>query len=375
LLLMAVFLAACSRHEEPQQQAEAPSTPGVVIVDKSSPKLSKIRVAQVVTVDAPGAEVLAPGKLEVDANRISRVILPVAGRIAKVEVKIGDSVRQGQTVLELQSSDADAAEAALLQADSALLQARAARDKAKADSERIMDLYEHGAIAKKELVAAQSELARTEGGVTQAEAAVTLARQRITLMGLTPGVRGQLVPVRAPLGGKVLELAAVAGEFRNNTNDPLMKLADLRTLLMTCDVPESEARLCRAGAAVDLELTAFPNEHLRGRIARVEDTVDPQTRTVKVHAELDNSSARFLPEMTGRMRVSDAPRQLPAFEETAVLYSGGQPLVYIEESPGRFVERPVTLGPRVGNRCTALSGARPGDRIVVEGVIYLKNGL
>src|ERR1041385_386859 len=220
LVVTCVFvgLAACSRHEEPQAQAEAPATPGVVIVEKSSPKLSKIRIVEVATIDAPGSEIFVPGGLEGDANRISRVILPVAGRIAKVDVKIGDTVRQGQTVLEMQSSDADAAEAALLQAESAVLQAKAARNKAKADSERISDLYEHQAIAKKEMLSAQSELARTEGAVTQTEAAADLARQRIALMGLKPGQRGQLVAVPAPLAGKVLELAVAAGEFRNNTN-------------------------------------------------------------------------------------------------------------------------------------------------------------
>ncbi len=377
VFVVAVALAACSSHapESASAPEAAPAKPGVVVVEPNSPKLALIRVAEGQKVEAPGEDVVVPGRIELNPNRITRVMLPVAGRIAKVEVKLGDMVREGDKVLEIQSSDADAAEAALIQSESALAQAKSMRAKAQADLDRITDLYQHQAIAKKEVLNAENEVARNTATITQAQAALDQAKQRLELMGLRPGVAGQRVPVRAPISGKVFEIAVVAGEFRNNTAEPLLKIADVRKVWMTSDVPESHLRFCRIGAPVELELVAFPGSVLRGTIARIAESVDPQTRTLKVSAELDNSAGRLLPEMSGKIRFTDAPRLVAVFDEGALLHVDGKTMVYVQEAPGRFVEREVTLGPRVGHRLTATSGLQGGERVVVEGSIYLKSGI
>jgi len=137
----------------------------------------------------------------------------------------------------------------------------------------------------------------------------------------------QQVVVPSPLVGKVLELTIVAGEYRSDTAAPVMTIADLRTVWVTSDVPENSIRLVKVGGPVDITLEAYPGETFRGRIARLSDTLDPKTRTVKAMIELDNARGRLRPEMFGRITLSASTNQEPAVPIGAVIQDGGRSIL------------------------------------------------
>jgi cobalt-zinc-cadmium efflux system membrane fusion protein len=136
--------------------------------------------------------------------------------------------------------------------------------------------------SKKEVLNKQNALAQAKGSLAQAEAARKQGVRKLKLLGLEPDTFGQKVLIRAPTAGKILTIKVVAGEFRNDTTAPLMTVADLSTLWASSDVPEAYIRFCRIGGAVRVELIAFPGEGFTGRVTHIADTLDPQTRTVKV---------------------------------------------------------------------------------------------
>lgn len=144
-LMLAGLLAACSKKQEEAQAAppRPQPRPGEVILPADSPKLKQIKVEPVQSTQVPLDEVDAPGKLEVNPNRVSRVVTPVAGRITQVFVKLGDAVKEGQPVATIESPDADVAMSAYLRADSSLGQMKANLLKAQADLDRNRDLLEH----------------------------------------------------------------------------------------------------------------------------------------------------------------------------------------------------------------------------------------
>jgi cobalt-zinc-cadmium efflux system membrane fusion protein len=137
---------------------------------------------------------------------VGHAILPAPGRIARVLVKLGDAVSAGQPVITIQSAVVADAEAGFLQAESGVRQAELALAKAEADVARLTDLYDHQAVAQKELLAAQTVAALSKGSLEQAISARESTRRRLQLLGLTPGQFDQLVTVSAPVSGKVLEL-------------------------------------------------------------------------------------------------------------------------------------------------------------------------
>jgi membrane fusion protein, heavy metal efflux system len=405
LVCLLVLWGCSGKNEKADKPAPTPTASGVIVIPPDSPKLAQIRVEPMQMQAVPSGEVTAPGKVEANPNRVSRVPLPVAGRVTQVLVKLGDSVKSGQPVLVIESSDADAAAAAFIQneagitqanalmtqANAALAKANTTQRKAQADYDRVVELFEHDAVAKKEVLNTESDLKQAKAevetakaGVEQAKAAIEQAKalreqsqRRLAMLGLKPGEAKPQVVLHSPLAGKVMEINVVAGEFRNDTTVPVMTIADLRSVVVSSDVPENSLRLVRKGESVDITLDAYPGQTFPGRVTRLADTLDPKTRTVKVLIELDNSRGLFRPEMFGRIRHVNSVEQMPVLPIGAIFQEGGQGsghnVVFVEQSKGRFERRQVELGSRIGEFVAVISGVSLGERVVVDGVMLLRS--
>lgn len=371
----AVCLALTACNQAPRAvQATAPQAPvqGRVALAANSPMLARIRVEAVRAREFPIDEVVAPGKVEANAHRVARLTVPVAGRVREVYARLGETVREGQPLLAVDSVEAGAALAAWRQAQAQMRTARSALAKAQADLARLRELHQHRAAALKDVLAAENDATQAQSGVELSQAASDEAVQRLELLGLKPDAPSHSVIVRAPLSGKVLEIAVAPGEYRNDTNAPLMTIADLSTVWIAADVPESMIRHVSPGEAVEVTLSAYPGEKFRARVARIADVVDPQSRTVKVQAEIQNPAGRLRPEMFGEMRHSHAVRALPALPATALLQLDGRNAALVEAAPGTFREAVLEIGPPKGDLVPVFAGLKEGDRVVVDGAMLLK---
>src|SRR5215813_80313 len=347
---------------------------GEVVVPPGSPQAAQLKIEPVSVRELAVDEVTAPGRIGIDPNRSSRPLLPVAGRVVAVLAKLGDAVEQGQPVLSVDSPDADAAIAATLQAEAAERQAQAALSKSDADLARTTELYEHHAVAQKDLLGAQNDQAQARAALETARAALQQARRKLELLDLKlAGEPRQLVQVRAPISGKVLEVNVAPGEYRNDTGTPLMTIADLSRVWISSDVPESAIRLIHVGERVTITMIAYPTEEFEGRVARIADVLDPQTRTVKVYVDMANPRGRFRPEMFVTIRHAGSSRPTPVLPVSAIVQEYGRPIVFLERAPGHYERRDVVLGPRAGAVMPVVSGVRAGERVVVDGGVLLKD--
>jgi cobalt-zinc-cadmium efflux system membrane fusion protein len=375
-VLLGLVLAGCgdaSSDTAKPLASRAPVEPGIISIPADSPQLRQIRVAAVEAMDVPQDEVVAPARVGIDPGRLSKVLLPVAGRIEGVLVKLGERVEQGQAVVILDSPDADAAIGAWRGAEAGERQATAALTKAEADYERARDLLEHGAAAQKDVLAAQNDRAQALAALDTARSGREQARRKLELLGLQPTVFHQPVTVRAPINGTVLDIGVAPGEYRNDTTAPLMSIADLTRVWLSADVAEPAIGLVRVGDEVAITLVAFPGEVLAGRVTRIADVLDPQTRTVKVHVELPNPGGRLRPDMFGTLRHVASRRRAPVVPLAAVVQQYGRAVVFVEREPARFERREIVLGAREGERVAVLGGVTPGERVVVDGAILLKD--
>ncbi|MEO8371532.1 MAG: efflux RND transporter periplasmic adaptor subunit [Candidatus Solibacter sp.] len=378
LLCALLVLAACGKKEEAPVTAAAANAgeerapDGSVTIPADSPKLKEIHLAEVKTASVPFDEVTSPGKIEANPNLMSRVALPLTGRVSAVMVKLGDSVQRGDSLLSLESPDADAGVGAYLQGQAAITQARANLNKAQADYDRATDLFEHNAVARKDVLTAENALAQAKAALEQAQAGLEQSDRKLRLLGLKPGAFGQKVTVTAPISGKVLDMSVAAGEYRNDTNTPVITIADLSTVWVSSDVAESSIRFIQVGEPIDVQLTAYPGETFHGRVTRIADTVDPQTRTIKVRAVMDNARGKLRPEMYATIRHTDSMKTLPVIPVGALLQGDGRTSVWLETAPGHFQPVEVKTGDRAGDMLPITSGLKPGDQIVVDGAMLLR---
>jgi membrane fusion protein, heavy metal efflux system len=375
--VLSLALISCGE-KKPEEKSIAKAEQGVTVkgddvtIQPESPMLGQIKSAVVEMAEVPTEEVDAPGKIEVDPNHVSHVVLPLAGRISSLMVKVGDTVQRGQTLLLLESPDADAAMANYLQAESGINNAKSVVLKAQADFDRTKDLFEHSAVAQKEVTNAESALAQAKSGLEVAMTTREQTQRKLEMLGLVRGQFGQKVAVKAPITGKILELTVAANEFKNDTNASLMTIADLSTVWVSSDVPETQIRFIEVGERVDLALEAYPGKEFHAKVMRIADTVDPTTRTIKVHAELSNPGEQLRPEMFGRIRQIESVKKVPVVPLSAVVQSDGNDSVYRETGKGTYQRVRVKLGQRINDRVAVLEGLNPGERIVVDGVMLLK---
>jgi cobalt-zinc-cadmium efflux system membrane fusion protein len=364
---------AASESQQYTPSTKAATRSGNVLqFEPGSPQLGRIRVAEAETAEVPVEELFAPGKIELDPGRVSRVALPVAGRIREVLVALGDPVRQGQALVTLASPEISTLQAAWRQAEANVSQTRASLAKAEADLARAQDLFANRAIAHKEVLWAETVVTQSQAMLEQALAGREEAAQRLQLLGLEPGSREQWITVRAPGSGKVVEVSVAPGEFRNDTAAPVLTVADLSTVWVAADVPESAIRLIGIGEPVSIQLPAFPGRTFNGRVTRIGDLVDPQTRTIKVRAELKNPDGRLRPEMSATVRHSHGTKPSVVIPNAALFQQQDRTTLFRERKPGEYEEVAVTVIWQDERRAAIGTGLQPGDRVVVDGVTQLR---
>jgi cobalt-zinc-cadmium efflux system membrane fusion protein len=238
---------------------------------------------------------------------------------------------------------------------------------------RAGDLLANRAIAQKEVLAAEAAVAQAKATLEQALASRDEVLRKLQLLGLEPGnIDQQWITVRAPVPGKVVEIATGPGEYRNDTAGPVLTVADLSIVWVSADVPENAIRLIQVGEPVLITLPAFPDQTFRGRVKRVGDLVDPQTRTIKVRAELNNTDGRLRPEMFATIRHTHGARQAIVIPKSALFQQQDRTTVFRERAPGEFEEVAVTVAWQDERRAAVQSGLKVGDRVVVDGVTQLR---
>lgn len=364
----------------PAAPVEAPNSAqkaltGEIVLGPAAPELKQMIIEAVKSVPVAVDEVTATARIQADPHKVGHAVVPVPGRIVRVMAKLGGSVVSGQALVEMESTAVAEAESAYVQAEASVRQAEIALNKAEADIARIVDLFEHQAVAQKEVLAIKTTGALTKTSLDQARGVQDQAKRRMELLGLKPGEFQQHIVVKAPLSGKVMEINVVEGEFRNEINTPLVTINDLSRVWVESEVPESKIRLFRLGGVAQLELIAYPNEIFRAKVTRIADSVESETRTVKVDAEMENTGGRLRPEMYGSLRYSAGEVLSPWIPESAVVRLNGIELVFVEQSAGRFRPVPVELGKPQANGYSVNKGLKEGDRVVTQGAVYLKAAL
>jgi cobalt-zinc-cadmium efflux system membrane fusion protein len=288
-----------------------------------------------------------------------------------VAVTLGDRVRQGQTLLTIETPDVSELQSAWRQAQADVKQREAAAAKAEADVTRVRDLLANRAIAQKEVLVVETELAVATAALEQARAARDDVARRLRLFSVNAEQQEALASVRSPIGGEVVEIVAAPGEYRGDTASPAVTVADLARVWVVASVPESALARVQTGQVVTISATAYPDEVFEGRITRVAGTLDSETRTARVIAELDNTRRLLKPGMFARVRYAGPARPVVTVPAGAIIQDEGRTTVFVERKRGEFERKDVSLGPRRGDAVVVSTGLAAGDRVVIDGTMLL----
>jgi cobalt-zinc-cadmium efflux system membrane fusion protein len=361
LLLPALFFAGCGGSANTAMQS-ATDSGAANSADSGEYVASDARGIQTLTVtQSPIPEYLElPAHIDPDPTRVVHVYPPATGRIVEMKVRPWDRVAKGQTLAIIESGD--------------LSRAVADYHKAQADNQvkqdeltRARDLYDHHAIAEKELQQAQAD-------AQMSAAEVSATRDQIRELGMDPDRATNQLSVVAPQGGVILDVGASPGEYSNalSAPAPLCTIADISTVWAVGDIYEKDLAAAKTGQDAQVTLDAYPGEQWTGRVSDVSDAVDATTRTLHVRVVLANPKGELKPSLFGSIRLLRSSTLGILLPSAAVIREGNDSYVFVGIGNNRFERRDVTLGRTVDGSLEIVSGIKPGDVVVSQGALLLR---
>ena len=366
-LLVAVLPLACGKHEEPGASNAATPT---VQADSRQPTDAPSRIeTAVVSTSQDKPKLSLAGKVAYGEDRYSRISSPVQGRVLEVRARLGDHVKAGDILLIVDSPDIAQAYSEFIKEESDLTYAIRAQELAK-------DLYETKALALKDLKQAENDLVKAKAEFRRAKE--RLLSLRVPADELEKPIDKQQITsrfqMRSPLTGTVVERTVTPGQSVGG--DPaqvLFTVADLDTLQVVADIYERDLDLIHPGLTAVVRVEAYPDVAFAAAVAAIGDVVDPNTRTIKVRAWVDNASHKLKPEMFARLHIDISEgKEFISVPKEAVLEIDGKEFVYIAQLDGTYVKQEVKVGSASDDRLRILHGLKPGDRVVTKGAVLLK---
>jgi cobalt-zinc-cadmium efflux system membrane fusion protein len=302
-------------------------------------------------------QLVAPAAVEAEPTRMAKVAPPLAGRIVKLFVRFGDTVKASDPLFTLDSADLVSAQSDYLKAKSALAQA-------ERNLARQKDLKDHGIGAQREL-----EQAQTDRDTAESELERTTTRLRLLRVG--PGGVGGPLTVSSPIAGRVIDLTSAPGQYLNDPGAVVMIVADLSTVWLTANVQEKDIRRVHQQDEASATFAAYPGEEFKGNVLFVGDLLDPDTRTIKVRVAFKNDEFRLKPGMFATVTFRSKPASEVVVPTSAVVVTGDKSGVYVETAPWTFERRQVEVGEQVGERIVVTKGLEVGARIVATNAVLL----
>lgn len=309
----------------------------------------------------------------------------VSGYIRKIYVDIGDRVRQGQVLAELDipelSAEVDEAQSGILRSEQDVLRAKSTVVRAEADHSALHAAYarlqqaaaaQPGLIAQQELDDAQSKDASSEAQIDVAKAELSAMQQALGVAKanhLHYSSLADYAHIIAPYNGVVTWRYSDTGSLvQAGTSSagaqPVVKVAQTDILRLRLPVPAALAGYVRIGDPAQITIQST-GQHLTGKVVRTTGELDLATRTLQVEIDLNNADGKLDPGMyadvTLNVQRTGTALTVPI---QAVDRSGGQPAALVVDARGRIERRVLTLGLESPSRVEVLSGLTDNDRVV-----------
>ncbi|MCU1327158.1 MAG: family efflux transporter, subunit [Bryobacterales bacterium] len=386
--LVVVLLTGCgAKNDQPPAAAKPETKPaalkqrGMFTVDEAAQRKAGVEVAPVKVRDLSGS-VSSQGQLALNEDLTWRVGAVAGGRVESLPVKLGDMVKGGQVIARIHSHDEHEARAAYEQAISELDRAKAAHAYLVKRRDRAKRLLELRAGSVQDVESAESELTSAQAGIEKAQAQLTMEKTHLTDILHVPlkedhsaadEVEG--IPLFAPASGVVYSRRATEGSVVN-TGEEVLSIADLSVIWMIAAVNETDLSRLRPGQNVHVHVRAYPDREFSGKVLKLGEKLDPETRTLQVRVGIPNPQGLLKPEMYATADFQQ-PGGHPAIfvPGEAVQDVNGVSATFVRRSATDFEVRAVKTGQRSNGEVEILEGLKQGDVVAGKGSFLLKSEL
>lgn len=285
-------------------------------------------------------EIVRSYTANVEADNINNIAPSIANRIETITVDVGDHVTKGQTLVTLDSSNAD--------------QQRINMELTETQYKRALELLNIGA--------------GTQSAVDQLKAQLDAQRAQYQNT-LTNTV------LTSPITGVVTARNYDPGDMSGQ--QPILVVGQTTpNVKVIINVNETDVAVIKNGMAVEIGFDSYPGETFHGRISRISPAIDINSRTFPVEVIVPNTDRRIIPGMFARVEIKLGTRDNVVLPDRAVVKQSGSAKKFVYTySDGHVNYIPVEVGQRIGDAYELLSGINDGDTVVIAGQVRLADGV
>ncbi len=313
-----------------------------------------------------GTDIVLPA----DARAMQETsIFPRAnGYLKSLKVDIGDTVKAGQLLAEIDAPDIDAE---LAQASAAVVQAQAEKTKANNDFELTQATFKRyeafaksGGVTQQQLEEKQSALTQAQSALAGAEASIKAADANVQRLTALQGFEKVYAPFAGTITARNYDLGALMSA--GGGGKELFRIADTSTLRLFVNVPQTYITSLQTGQDAFLSVRNFPGKEFKGKIVRSAGALDPSTRTLRYQIDVPNEDGVLFAGMyaTARLQVNDAKPPLVVPTSALVFDSAGSKVWVVKD--GKTYPQKVGLGRDLGVETEVESGLSGGESIVTN---------
>jgi membrane fusion protein, heavy metal efflux system len=379
--LLAAFGGVCLLLASPAGAAETSQKSG----DKVRVLSDQLHQLTIVNVELYPfrAQKTAIGQIAFNEDASTVVLTPFSGRVTRLIAKVGDTIKRGEPLFEIDSPEVVQAQTDLIAAVHGLDKAKSQLALAKRVLDRQTGLLADRATSQRELDQARNDHAAAESDFKTAEGALMAARNRLrVIIGRDQReververdrMVNPLLTISSPIDGTVIARKVGPGQYvRSDAADPLYSVADLSVMWLKANVPENDIPLVRVGQELEVTVAALPDRTFKARVTAVGAASDAATRRVVVRSEIPNPDGALKAEMFATFKIATGlATPAPSVPIDAVIWEGPEAIVWVQQDPMVFQRRRVKTGIEQEGRVQIREGLKVGDRVVARGAIYV----
>lgn len=300
------------------------------------------------------------GKITADNNKIAQVYPIVGGNVLKINVELGDYVHQGEILAVVRSGEVAEFQKQKLNAvnDVAIMEKNLQVAK---------DMYAGKLNSEKDVVAAQRE-------VEKAKAELDRINEIYSIYNLKSG---SIYNITAPRSGFiVLKNINQNEQLRADKADVIFSIAEINEVWALANVNESDIGKVQIGYEADVQTLSFPDEVYHGKVDKIFNTIDPETKAMKIRVQIPNANFKLKPEMNATINLRYAEnKRLVAVPSSAVIFDKSKYWVMVFKNRFHIETRKVEVYRQLDDITYINSGIAEGDKVISKNGILIYDAL
>lgn len=289
------------------------------------------------------------GKITFDEEKVIKVYPPVGGVAVEVKAELGDYVEKGAVLAVIKSADVAGYEQQRISAEANL-------QIAKKNLEAAEDMHASGVASEKDLIMSQREYAKAEAE----------AKRMSEIYSIYDLSEGSGYVVKAPITGFIVERKLNKGmQLRPDNSDNLFTISNLDEVWVTANIYETDITKVRAGYTADVTTLTYEGKVFQGKVDKVFNVLDPETKVMKVRIRLPNPGYLLKPEMFASVDVHyKEGGSMPEIPEEAVIFDKSKDFVMVYRDRSDIETREVKVYKSAAGRAWLSAGIRSGERVI-----------